>query len=554
MPALRSSEPEDGVVSHQRRKSRDVPSRYLATPSPFPSVSSPFSSSSFSKRCPSPLISAEASASATSTIVKRSQSVGRRITGTPRPEIFNSGAKDAVHTVQRMLFTSAKSLSVSFQGEAFSLPVRRAKPAPSPSPCGTRRGTPERCKELAATAMHGKTANQTENSKPSDVHPWPRPQPKSSTSRGVDHANERKKFGGSGNRVVRALQSSLLHNRAATDGRLSLDLANDAKKLEDIADIIVSASDTVSGCAISTKNALTTTSKKFGVDIPLLSPKGKANSIYTPSRPASPSRINTPRALNSMRGTSPYRGRKGMVGGSSGNVCLSPSVLSFAADVRRANVGENQVVDAHVLRLLYNTLLQWRFVNARGDSVLSVQKLNSERTLCTTWLSVSRLHDSVRAKRKELQMLQGNLKLAHILKGQVTYLEEWSMIDGDHSSSLVGAIDALKASTIRLPVVDGAVVNAQSVKDAICSAVDVMQAMASSVSVLSKAGEVSSLATELVKAAGKELTMIEQCKDRLSAAGATQVRECSMRTHILQLQQSSRPNRNQIAKAQAQPL
>lgn len=39
---------------------------------------------------------------------------------------------------------------------------------------------------------------------------------------------------------------------------------------------------------------------------------------------------------------------------------------------------------------------------------------------------------------------------------QMAYLEEWAVMDRDYSSSLTEAIEALKASTFRLPVVDGA--------------------------------------------------------------------------------------------------
>lgn len=95
------------------------------------------------------------------------------------------------------------------------------------------------------------------------------------------------------------------------------------------------------------------------------------------------------------------------------------------------------------------------------------------------------------------------------------HLEEWLVMDRDYMGSLVGAAEALKGSTLCLPVDCGAMVwlfyskgfffqycvgktfviladdkwyqlqvNVQSVKDAICSAVDVMQAMASSICLL----------------------------------------------------------------------
>jgi hypothetical protein len=61
------------------------------------------------------------------------------------------------------------------------------------------------------------------------------------------------------------------------------------------------------------------------------------------------------------------------------------------------------------------------------------------------------------------------------------FLEEWSLLDRDHSSSLSGATESLKASTLRLPIVGKTVVDIQDLKHAVSSAVDVMQAMSSSI-------------------------------------------------------------------------
>jgi hypothetical protein len=41
----------------------------------------------------------------------------------------------------------------------------------------------------------------------------------------------------------------------------------------------------------------------------------------------------------------------------------------------------------------------------------------------------------------------------------MSYLEDWSYIEKHHSSAMSAAIKALKASTLRLPVVDGAKVS-----------------------------------------------------------------------------------------------
>lgn len=65
--------------------------------------------------------------------------------------------------------------------------------------------------------------------------------------------------------------------------------------------------------------------------------------------------------------------------------CNTPSILSFSVDIRRGKMGEDRIVDAHMLRLLYNRYLQWRFVNARADATFMVQKLNAEVGFCCLW-------------------------------------------------------------------------------------------------------------------------------------------------------------------------
>lgn len=99
---------------------------------------------------------------------------------------------------------------------------------------------------------------------------------------------------------------------------------------------------------------------------------------------------------------------------------------------------------------------------------------------------------------------------------------------------MLGAIEALKASTLRLPVV-GAIADIQSMKEAVSSALDVMQAMGSSIcSLLFKVEELHSLVAELAQVCEKERSLLEQCKDFLSVLAAMQVKYCSLRTHILQ--------------------
>ncbi|KAK3035734.1 hypothetical protein RJ639_033436 [Escallonia herrerae] len=610
-PPLLPAEKDNGPKS--RPKSRQVSSRYLS-PSPSTSTSNSnsnsTSSSSSSRRCPSPLVSRNSTpiSNAPNSLPKRSVSVDRRRpvgSKTLNPDLgLKPGSAGEVSAATRLLVTSTRSLSVSFQGEAFSLPISKTKvapPPPSPNLSNARKGTPERRRNGTPSRGGG---DQVENSKPIDQHRWPgRTRQANTLCRSLDCTGDRNKLIGSGN-VIRALQQSMNaeSRRASLDGRLSLDLGN-AERLKATqhapdgnsvnessvpSDLTASDTDSVSsgsstsgvqecGGAAHTRNVprgivvsarfwqetnsrlrrlqdpgstLSTSPgskmivppkfgqpKKFASDGPLSSPQTMSSPVRGGVRPASPSKLMTSMASLPSRGMpSPSRVRNSVTGTIASNFSETPSVLSFAVDVRRGKVGENRIVDAHLLRLLYNRHLQWRFVNARSEAALLVQKRSAEKNLWNAWITISDLRDSVTKKRHRLQLLKQKLKLASILKGQMTCLEGWASFDQDHSISLLGAIEALKASTLRLPVGGGAIADIQSMKEAISSALDVMQSMASSIYLhLSKVEEVNSLVAELAKVASKERGSLEHCKEILSLLAAMQVKDCSLRTHTLQL-------------------
>ncbi|CAL5415336.1 unnamed protein product [Camellia sinensis] len=280
--------------------------------------------------------------------------------------------------------------------------------------------------------------------------------------------------------------------------------------------------------------------KKSYMDSPISTPRGVSGSRGLSSplrcgvRPASPSKLVTSSVSSPSRGMmSPSRVRNGGVASTVNNdLGNTPSILSFAADVRRGKVG-----DAHLLRLLHNRHLQWRFINARADNAMMVQKVTAEEKPIQ-WLG-GYLEIAAFYQNQKNRVTVVAAKLDATLHPQGTiilYLDDWDLIDWDHSNSLSGAIEALESSTLRLPIVGGARADTQNVKDAICSAVDVMQSMASSIcSLLTKVDQVNPLLSELANTTAKERALLDQCKDLLSTLTAMQVKDCSMRTHILQL-------------------
>ncbi|XP_027329607.1 QWRF motif-containing protein 2-like [Abrus precatorius] len=590
---LLPSESDNALAPPRRPKAREVTSRYMSS-----SSSSSSSVSSPPRRCHSPLVTRTVNSTrpkqtpTPTPLAKRSQSAERRRQATPLP----TGGGTEAPAAQKVLFTSTRSLSVSFQGESFSIQVRTAKPPP-PQPQSFRKSTPERRKAATTPTpvRGGGTGNSdhTENSRSLDQHRWPgklQQQHANCVNRGLDCADSalRKQTDAPAN-VVRSLQDLMADVRASHDATLKSESKknggsgfqpeHEAEPVPSDNESVTSGSSSGEGQVqrgsrgtvvparfwqdannrlrrqtdppssrsggIVNKGMVTPkllVPKKLGLECPVSSPRGVVSSrvqgspIRSAVRPASPSKLATPSVWSPSRGVSPSRARNGVAGSLSSRFGSEPSVLSFAVDVPRGKIGENRIVDAHLLRLLHNRLLQWRFVNARADAALSAQTSNAEKSLYDAWLATSKLRESVRAKRTEFQLLKQRFKLISILKDQMVYWEDWATLDPVYSSSLSGAIEALRASTLRLPVVGGAKADLLNLKDAICSAMDVMQAMASSICLLSpKVGQINSLVVEVANLSAKERVLLEECTDLLSVIKTLQVREYSLRTHIAQL-------------------
>ncbi|KAK6136927.1 hypothetical protein DH2020_029333 [Rehmannia glutinosa] len=514
-PPLLPSEKDNsnGISSNQKKpkSKRIVSSRYM---SPSTSNPSPVSSStSSSRRFPSPLVSRNSTPvrNAPSSTSNRSVSVDRRRPSAVRPltpdlDSKNGNAAD-ISAATKLLVTSTRSLSVSFQGEAFSLPISKTKVAPpSPSLSSVRKGTPER--RRTSTPLRGKTEGlgaQAENSKFADQHRWPaRNRLVNPLSRSLDCSGtvgERSKLIGSGN-GIRALQQSMIdERRVSLDGRSSLDLgsserlklvhrAPDGNSVNNEAsvpsDITTSDSDSVSSG--STSGVQGCGGASHG--------RNESRGIAVSARfwQETNSRLRRLQDPGSPLSTSP--GSK---------LIVPPKLKRYTSN---GSLSSPRTMSSPIHGSIRPA---------------SPSKLMTPKYLWNAWITISDLRDTVTKKRHRLQLLRQKLKLATILKGQMAFLEDWASFDKDHSISLLGAIEALTASTLRLPVV-GAIGDVQSLQDAIGSAFDIMQAMTSSIYLLlPMVEEVNSLVSELAKLTLKERALLEQCTHFISSLAAMQL-------------------------------
>ncbi|OWM65839.1 AUGMIN subunit 8-like [Punica granatum] len=571
---LGPAERNNAAATTRRPRTKEVSSRYKS-----PSPSTPAA-----RRCVSPNFSRTATASS-QLVQKRAQSAERKRPSTPpsppRPstpvqdsvDVQISSRKAVTGRLGEGLWPSTmRSLSVSFQSDSISIPMtKKEKPASTPSDRTLRPSSNVAHKQVESpvtrkpisernrSPLKGKNvSDQSENSKPVDAlparlidqHRWPsRIGGKVSSNafnRSMDLADKAIRtpasMSGIGLSTVRKMPSDgvprpLQKSTSDADRLMKQERSNRRESNAVLSDD--------SSIGLSGSNKLVPASFLDRM-MPLLPTVRSQSSPLPVSRQPSPSRMVSPsvsrgvspsrtRSSTPPRGLSPSRVRPSSPTAQSTS---TNSVLSFIVDVRKGKKTAAYIEDAHQLRLLYNRHLQWRFANARAEAVLYNQKVTAKNTLYDVWTSTLDLWDSVIRKRISLQQIKLELKLNSILNGQMESLDVWALLERDHISSLVGAVEDLEASTLRLPVTAGARADTDTLKNAIGSAVDVMQATGISVRpLLSRVEKMNTLISELAIISAHERAMLDDCEALLASIAAMQVQEYSLRTHALQVKQ-----------------
>ncbi|XP_020592808.1 QWRF motif-containing protein 2-like [Phalaenopsis equestris] len=480
----------------------------------------PPSERGFSRCLPSSLLSSSKSNSSSSSLSSSSSSTPQRFRSplhNPTSQTPSTLSKKRSQSVDR-LQTSTRSLSVSFQGESFVFQTSKSKPTP-------RKPISESRKPIVAFTG---VDNSQPNEKQRPRYPTARAREANSLTRSLNCSVDRD------NPILLTVRLLLdeanfnIGDPSQSSDSDSLSYESNAKVRAKPRGICVPARFMQeNGCPLP--HVETTQKLISGKQQPL------ANTQLPSPKIISPAPYGPKFCLPRQDGASRTR-RNIMENYSNGHVGNAPSIISFASEVRRTKKGESRIENAHMLRLFHNRYLQWRYINARAENAFSTHLVNAKNNLYDACLAISELHDLAMNKQIKLEELMRNLKLASLLKGQINYLDEWSTLSSDHENSLRGIIEALKASTLRLPVIGGAKMDIQEVKDAINSTVGVMQALTASICcLLSKVEEISCLASEIAKAAACERALLDQSKDLLSVVSAMHVKQCSVQACILQL-------------------
>ncbi|PWZ52623.1 QWRF motif-containing protein 9 [Zea mays] len=530
-------------------KAKVVSSRYLA---PFSRSTSSSTSTSTSTTTTTSSSNSTSTSSSTpsrrfaSPLPRRSVSVDR-----PRPAPAGNAAVGETGGPKAGTTTTTRSLSVAFQGRSFSFETSKAKPATSPSP--SRRPvasaagaiTPERTRPTMGTVPERGKGFEGVHAH----HRWP--------------MSARLSQGFEGNPLTKSLDCSL-HKRdaavlaAVRSLRQSMVFEEGARRSSfDSGDYLMS-SDTESvssgsnsgsqDAGIGISHRARPSPKGMSVPARFLQDAAVSRSqrftdpgtpylAYTSGLAASPRTAPVKKSLQNGFVSSPLN--RSVRQSSPSKLTGNPSRRVSSPSRSRNCVGSGTSSWDHQGRNSsgsgYALNGEWRCVNAQAEAALSAQKMTAEKYLSDAWITTLGMRKSVALKRFQLQLYRNNWKLMTVLKGQMGYLEEWSLLERDYVDSLSVTVDALTASILCLPVTDGAKADIQDVKNAVGSAVDIMQTIGSSIcSLLAKLAGTSILVSDLSKVATQERTLMEQSRELLSTLATMHVKYCSLQGQRVQ--------------------
>ncbi|KAM4075831.1 hypothetical protein ACJW30_12G018800 [Castanea mollissima] len=170
-----------------------------------------------------------------------------------------------------------------------------------------------------------------------------------------------------------------------------------------------------------------------------------------------------------MRPESPGSGGKRVKsGGGGGGVS---GVLKY---FKQKKVSRLQEEEFHRFRVMHNRLLQWRFVNARAEAAMTGVKRVAEGKIFSVWTRILKMRRIILEKRIEMQKFKLEIKLHQIINPQILLLNQWAKLEKKNQESVSRVVRKLSGISVRLPLVEGAKADEESIYKALSIAVGVL--------------------------------------------------------------------------------
>ncbi|GMI99675.1 QWRF domain containing 3 [Hibiscus trionum] len=203
--------------------------------------------------------------------------------------------------------------------------------------------------------------------------------------------------------------------------------------------------------------------------------------------------------------------------------------------------GSGDVESVHQLRLIHNGLIQWRYANAKADAVNTNINNQVRNNLLSGWNSLMKLQHSVVQKKLKLQKEKLEIKLDFILQSQMKALESWAEMERQHLSAISMTKECLHAVVCKVPLVEGAKVDAQSASMALRHAFDLTTSVKSMLTASSPGIEKTvSLVSELAEVVAQERLLLEECIELFRMISILEIQERSLMCYMIELNSQQR--------------
>ncbi|KAL0552950.1 hypothetical protein IC582_006827 [Cucumis melo] len=163
-------------------------------------------------------------------------------------------------------------------------------------------------------------------------------------------------------------------------------------------------------------------------------------------------------------------GRRGKLGSQRSSAVSG--VLRFFKPKKAAAMMEAE--ELHRFRILQNRLLQWKYVNVRGETSMANVKTFVQDRIFSVWLHNLRMRNQILEKRIEVEKLRKEIKLYRIIFPQVSLLKQWAKLDKRNQESVGSLASLLSTFSLKLPLLHGAKIDTKAFQQALSMAMEVM--------------------------------------------------------------------------------
>ncbi|XP_057752617.1 QWRF motif-containing protein 3-like isoform X1 [Arachis stenosperma] len=214
-------------------------------------------------------------------------------------------------------------------------------------------------------------------------------------------------------------------------------------------------------------------------------------------------------------------------------------ILSMGFDLFRTkkSSSSSNSEDLHLLRLLDNRFMQWRFANARAQVVNENLTHTVQSNLTCALDGLTKLRNSVMQKKIQLEREKLRMKLNLVLRSQMKLLESWGAMERQHKAEIAAMKDCLHSVVCKVPLLEGATVDIQSAFIAERQASDLTDSINLMLNSFSlPAYKTAELVSELAEVVAQEKLLLEEFYDLFHAVRLLELRERSLKCSLIQLQ------------------